>query len=346
VNTIFIFRLGSLGDTIITLPFFHRIAELYPNDRRIVLTNIPVAANAAPLRGVLDGSGLVHDYISYPIGLRSPARLLELARTLARTGSHTLIYMQKVETVARAYRDFVFFRLCGFRNIIGAPLTVDLQQGYYDPVSGVAEPECERLARCLARLGPFDLQAKKMWDLHLTLDELAAGHAFVAPLLGRPVFAINMGGKAAKNDWGHSNWCELIRRLTKQYAGFGLLAIGAAQDAQRADEVGALWSGVFVNACGRMVPRVSAAALGNATLFIGHDSGPLHLAAAMGIRCVGLYGDNNPPKKWHPYFGDHEIIHNMKGVRQISVDDVISAVDRGLGKTGLIASDRSEGHAH
>ena len=52
-------RLGSLGDKVLSLPFFNRIAELYPDHERVVLTNIPVSAKAVPLVSVR-GAHLAH----------------------------------------------------------------------------------------------------------------------------------------------------------------------------------------------------------------------------------------------------------------------------------------------
>jgi ADP-heptose:LPS heptosyltransferase len=81
-----------------------------------------------------------------------------------------------------------------------------------------------------------------------------------------------------------------------------------------------------VNACGRLSPRESAAAMRHAEAFIGHDSGPLHLAAAAGVSCVGLFGDINQPQRWHPPGSRHRIIHRMSGLHSITVPEVVSAV--------------------
>ena len=66
--------------------------------------------------------------------------------------------------------------------------------------------------------------------------------------------------------------------------------------------------------------------LAKAALFVGHDSGPLHLAAAVGLACVALFGGYNRPRKWHPVGDHHRIIHNMAGVQAISPDEVLEAV--------------------
>jgi len=328
---IVVFRLGSLGDTVMALPLFHRIAQLHPQSRRVLLTNIPVAANAAPAAAVLGESGLIHDYIAYPLGLRSPAKLLELRRGIIELNASTLYYLQECHSPSRAIRDYLFFRFCGISKVVGAPILSALRRPPTDLPDGEQEAECERLARNLATLAPIDLKSAESWDLRLNAAEREIGRAAVAPLGERPIIAINTGGKVAKNDWGQANWRALVASLADRFESFGLLSVGAAQDAERASDIGTLWRGPFVDLSGKLSPRQSAAALECATLFVGHDSGPIHLASAVGVSCVGLYGDHNPPRAWHPYFGEHRIIHDMRGVAHITVEEVDRAVEAFLG---------------
>ena len=69
-NTILIFSIGSLGDTLVALPAYHLIRERYPDSRIVLLTNSPVdgGVKAAPSHQILLGSGLVDDYLEYQIG--------------------------------------------------------------------------------------------------------------------------------------------------------------------------------------------------------------------------------------------------------------------------------------
>ncbi|UWU67621.1 glycosyltransferase family 9 protein [Bradyrhizobium sp. NC92] len=321
---ILVYRLGSLGDTIVALPCFHKIAEAFPDADRILLTNIPVSTKAAPLQAVLGDNGLIHRYISYPTGTRSLAELWKLSQTIRAMGVDTLVYLMPARGRTKIVRDRYFFRLSGVGRIIGLPTTPDLQANRIDPKTGAEERECERLARTLFELGPIDLASAASWDLLLTAQERQKGEEIVAGIKASPI-ALNMGGKAAEKDWGIERWLELLKRLSASFGDHPLLIVGAAEDSERAQQVGQAWPGTVIDACGRLSPRESAAALRSAKLFIGHDSGPLHLAAAIGVSCVGLFGNFNKPMKWHPYGAGHRIIHDMAGMAAISINEVLDA---------------------
>jgi ADP-heptose:LPS heptosyltransferase len=335
-QTVVIYRLGSLGDTLVALPCFHKVAATWPNARRLVLTNFPVKSQAAPLEIVLRSSGLIDGSLEYPVGTRSLRELLQLALRLRRLRARTLVYLTPLRGRRSAWRDWLFFKACGFRDVIGAPLWKEQQvrEKRHGDGSVQQEPECERLVRCLQVLGPIDLDQPQMWDLRLSAPEIQAGAAVIEALRGVPYFAINMGGKAREKDWGFDNWHALVVALHSQYPKSGILAVGAADDFERAQALARAWPGPFVNACGKLEPRESAAAMRSALAFIGHDSGPLHLAAAVGVCCVGLFGNYNKPVRWHPRGGQHCIIHRMQGLHTITVADVLQAVSSVLARQG------------
>jgi ADP-heptose:LPS heptosyltransferase len=57
------------------------------------------------------------------------------------------------------------------------------------------------------------------------------------------------------------------------------------------------------NLCGVVGPRVSAAVLAKARIFVGHDSGPMHLAACMGVPVVAVFSARNHAGEWYPRGG-------------------------------------------
>ncbi len=327
VERIVVYRVGSLGDTVVALPCFHKLAEAFPNAERYVLTNIPVSSKAAALELILGQSGLIHGVIDYPLKLRSVGKLWRLARRLRALQAKTLVYLAPTKGhFALIYRDLLFFRLVGFSRIIGAPVEKDLRNVRIDPATGFEEYECVRLARTLAALGPIDLDDPKNWDLLLTDAEQKAGDQALDAFNGNPFIAINMGGKFVENHWGQGNWRELLRTLSVTHGGYGLFFLGAADEAAAVAEVAGVWPGTVVNACGKLLPRESGGALRQASLFIGHDSGPMHLAAAVGVTCVAPFSNLNLPRRWHPYGAKHRIIHRVDGIMNVRVEEIAANV--------------------
>jgi hypothetical protein len=86
---VLIYRLGSLGDTLVALPALHLVARKFPKAERRMLTNLPVNAKATPVTAVLEHTGLVDGYFSYGVGTRSLGSLVRLWWTLFQ---HRVIY--------------------------------------------------------------------------------------------------------------------------------------------------------------------------------------------------------------------------------------------------------------
>jgi heptosyltransferase-3 len=330
---VILYRLGSLGDTVTALPCFHLVEQAFPNAERLVLTNVPVSSKAAPLEIILKDGGFIHGSIPYPIGLRDPRALLGLMHELRHQGADTLVYMAASRGLAAAWRDFTYFKLCGFRRIIGAPLTSDLQKNRND-ASGDLERESHRLGRTLAGLGSIDFEDRKWWNLRLTDAEQAVGTQALGSLAAQPFVVVNTGGKAVEKDWGETNWTTFLRALADRVPGYGLVFVGAQEDSERAQRLSATWNaGSVLDLCGRLAPRESAAAIARATLFVGHDSGPMHLADAVGTPCIGLLGSYNRPKMWHPSGITTKIIHHMDGLEAIRPGEVANAALQALHQT-------------
>jgi heptosyltransferase I len=72
--------------------------------------------------------------------------------------------------------------------------------------------------------------------------------------------------------------------------------------------------------------------LGNAQVVIGGDTGPLHLAAALGTRVVGLYGPTDPRRNG-PYGQLSHVVSRFdstKSMESISVEEVMNTLERVL----------------
>jgi len=312
---VLIYRMGSLGDTLVALPALHLVARAFPDAERRMLTNFPVNVKAPPAAAILENSGLVHGYFRYAVGTRSPRELLLLWWQLVRWRPQVLVYLGPIRGVETARRDAKFFRLCGIPRLVGVPDTDDMQQNRWQESEQALEPEGARLARNLAELGDAHLDDPASWDLHLTPAEHARATQALIAVAGRPIIAVSVGTKVQSKDWGRDNWRALLTRLAALYPGHGLVLSGAAEEGEASEFAAHGWRGVssgpVVNLCGLLTPRESAAAFVQARVFVGHDSGPMHLAAAVQTPCVAIFAARNKPRVWFPYGRQHRVIYHQ-----------------------------------
>lgn len=309
IKRVLIYRIGSLGDTIVALPCFHLVERTFPGATRVLLTNFPVHAKAPPSAAVLDGSGLVQDYMRYTIGTRSPLELLRLALEVRRFNPDALIYLMPLRSMQGVKRDMLFFKLaCGIRQILGLPKEEDLRR-VRNLETDLYESEATRLARTLVDLGeaaPHDLAN---WSLRLTESEMQMARSSVGDLAGEPLIVCGPGTKMQAKDWGKDNWRALLGQLTVCYPGYGLALVGAKEDMEVSEYASRAWRGRKVNLCGRLNLRGTAAVLEHASVFIGPDSGPMHLAACAGVPCVIAFSARGLPGVWYPAGRQHRILY-------------------------------------
>jgi len=310
VKRVLIYRLGSLGDTVVALPALHLVERAFPDAERRLLTNMPTHSNAPAAFSVLQGSGLVHGYMDYPWQTRSLRELARLWWKIVRFRPQVVVYLMGKRGRTSVRRDAAFFRFCGAGEVIGLPVG-DLAENLYDESTDLWEHEGARLVRCLrSRLGEVDLRDPTNWDLHLTAEEEQRAQTALAPVQGRPLIACGPGTKMQAKDWGRENWRALLTRLTREMPEHGLVLVGAKEDAETAEYVATEWESPVVNQCGKLTPRETAAVLRHVELFLGPDSGPMHLAAVYGVPCAIAFAAIDRRGRWFPMGDQHRPIYH------------------------------------
>lgn len=348
IRKVLIYRLGSLGDTVVALPCFRLIAGTFPDAERVLLANFPVAAKAPASAAVLGASGLVHGYMRYTVGTRSPGELLRLGREIRRFRPDVLIYLMQPRPLKNVKRDRLFFRIAGVRRFIGLPGEDELKYRF-DGATGLYESEAHRLARAIRSLGNAHPEDLANWDPMLTREEKVAAVGALRPVAGKSILVCAPGCKMQANDWEQHNWRNLLARLAPKYPDHALVLAGAQQDAEVCDFVSQEWAGRRLNLAGKLTPRESAAVFAHARLFIGADSGPKHLAACMGVPCVCVFSARDLPGVWFPPGNRNVIVHHQpecagcrletcitmekKCIRSVTVDEMEQAVERAMGLT-------------
>jgi len=314
VKKVLIYRLGSLGDTVVALPCFHLIARTFPHAERVLLTNFPVHSKAPASAAVLGNSGLVHRYVRYTMATRRIGELLSLIWQIRRYHPDVLIYLTQPRRKGTIQRDFWFFRICGISRMIGLP-DGDLACNRYDPASDLWEHEASRLLRCMSPLGNADAHDLHNWDLLLTDAETHKASELLAPLGNSPFLACGPGTKMQSKDWGQEKWRDLLEKLSAELPQHALVMIGAKEERAISDVAAARWKGPIINLCGALSPRESAAVIRCADLFLGPDSGPMHLAAAYGVPCAIPFSSIDHRGSWFPIGAGHRPIYHPVACR-------------------------------
>ena len=342
---VLVFRIGSLGDTCVALPAFRLIRQSFENADIRVLTNFPVGAGvkAAPLQMVLGQSGLADGYFEYPLGMMSWKNLSRCVRELTQWRPDVLIYMMPRRSRWQIFRDFVFFRrLLGLRKIMGLSFDRKAQAWAWDGQRQIFESEAHRLVRNLNELGKIDLSSQGVWDLGLQPDEISRVTHVIESWPGADDYIVcAVGTKVDTKDWGEDRWEEWAKTLADEYPDLGLVLIGVTVEFERSERVARHWHGPTLNLCGKLTPRESGAVLRRARCFVGHDSGPMHLAAAVGTPCVAVFSAQDKPGIWFPHGEHHQVIyhktdcfgcrlevcekHEKKCIRSITVNEVVKA---------------------
>ncbi|OGD26282.1 MAG: hypothetical protein A2028_04100 [Candidatus Aminicenantes bacterium RBG_19FT_COMBO_59_29] len=112
-------------------------------------------------------------------------------------------------------------------------------------------------------------------------------------LAGAKVVVLHVGAGNAFRDWGHQKLGGLAGRLAG-LLGVRVILIGSALDAPRAEEIRKISPKSVLSLAGELNLAELREVIGRAALFIGPDSGPMHIAATTLTPIVALFGPTLP----------------------------------------------------
>jgi hypothetical protein len=263
---------------------------------------------APPLKDVL-GHRFVDSFMVHPVNLRAAAPILRLRRVIASWNPELLVYLTGPRGQVRAVRDAVFFRLCGVRRIVGLP--IGARAHHLGPTAdGLWESEASRLARCIDTIGDARLDDPTSWSLDFTPEERIEASRVLGDWTGAAAFVVaGIGTKRPDKNWGEANWRRVLGSLSFARPDLGLAFVGASEERTSADQLARAWRGPVTNLCGRTSPRVCALVIARSQMFVGHDSGPMHLAASVGVPAVAVFSTIAKPGLWFPHGSHHRVLY-------------------------------------
>ena len=296
VERVLLVKFWGLGSLQLLTPAVRALRKRHPNADLTLLT---LRQN----REFAEGLGAFSEVLSFDVGTRSwPTlfgRILALVAELRRR-RFQVVY------------DFEFFTrfsavialLTGARRMHGfAASSVWRGRFHTDTVPFNRYWHVSRNFRCLAGgesgrdvsyvdLIPFAVGPEEEHELDRALAE--AGLAEDGPLT---VLNPNAGSLSLERRWPQGHFAALARALV-EHDGARVVLIGAPSERAWTGEVAAktsdLPAGRVADLSGRLSIGALHALLGRAALFVGNDSGPMHLAAAQGAPTIGLFGPETP----------------------------------------------------
>ncbi len=302
-----IFRIGHLGDTIVALPAFWALRRRFPSARLSLLTNLDQQnSHYVSPTSVLPTHGLFDEFIPYPANLgtaKTIVALLQLIKKLRRRKFDAAVYlMPRIRTPIQIKRDRLFFRIVGLSELLGSEFLLNNRVSNLNlGASAREESESNFLLRMLGDIGIRSDPSET--DLLLTEDEIAAAGEWLETSLrdrnGVRLIGVGPGAKWESKIWSEGRFFDVVNQLIRTYDCHPIV-FGGKEDREKGQRMVDRW-GRGSNAAGALSVREAASVLHQCAMYLGNDTGTMHLAAAVGIPCVAIFAGVDRPGRWDPF---------------------------------------------
>lgn len=311
IRRVLLVRPDHIGDVICTLPAIHAVRDSLPDAQIDLLIRSSTRSLFREFDEELSGVDFLVFNASWrdrpkrkKFGFRSLRRLRRLLRMRAEEidGPYDLAV-----DFAGDFQSIIAARLAGVRYLVGRGIRgfgfgLDVEAEEF-PNRHQVEFNLDMLE--YAGLGPFET---KNPALTLSEEELAEGRACIASLTEDPsgsFIGIHPGAGGVERIWSPKLYGELISRIVSTLP-VRVLLLGGPDDRQVVDETlksmkGVRVRGTIIDMCEKVQHLRSLMGVMKACrLFIGNDSGPSHIAAALGVPVICIFQGPAEPSVWGP----------------------------------------------
>jgi lipopolysaccharide heptosyltransferase II len=305
-ESVLVVRTGAIGDVVNALTFATALADAWAGVRIGWVAHVPVL----PL---LDGHPAlerVHPWRRE----RGVAGLLAALREARAMAYDLCVDLQRIAKSALFARASGAERVVGFDRARTKELSWCLIPERIPPGPAVSHRIEQYLEVARYLVGPGGAPAAAPRHA-FPADAAADEHAgrLVEELGGAPL-VVALGAHKPANRWEPERFGRLAARAAREL-GLPVCLMGAASERALAERAQAALRGELAGAdaapvrdlVGRTDLRQLSALLARARLFVGGDTGPMHLAAARGTRVVALFGAADP-RVTGPFGAGHRVL--------------------------------------
>lgn len=338
-ENILIVRMDGIGDMVLMTPFFRELRRNYPS-ANITLVTSPVAFELFEYCPYLDE---VHMYDWRRIQGFPLRRKFEDIQRFAQRNLQNHGY--SIAIVPRWSTDWYGASFLAF--ISGAKRSISYSEKV-EPEKGLQNKNYDLLFTDLLDERSLKHEVERnmdilLWmhsivcDTRLELWETKMDQCRINQILqknvqnGERLVAICISASTDKKKWDIRNYLRLIQSMLDRRWRF--VIIGGAEDKESAEE---LFANIgVINLVGKLSLRETVALMRHVVIYVGNDTGIMHIAAACGVRIVEIRGDDKveySTERFHPWGVEYTILQpknaiKCKDINSIAVDDVMEAVN-------------------
>jgi heptosyltransferase III len=288
--TIIISRTDAIGDVVLTLPVAGVLRSLYPSARILFLGRSYTAA-------IIDACEHIDGFLNWDEWRVLPEG--EAARAMAATGADCILHVFPDAAIARVAWKARIARRIGTTNRLYHWRYCNIRVALSRKNSPYHEAQLN-----LRLLAPFGVRT----DFSLAeiggyygLTRLAPLPAEVSGLLDAHRFNLILHPKSrgSAREWGLENFGRLIGELPRER--FKIFVTGTGAEGQLLAPLLTEYP-FLTDLTGRLSLGQLMSFIARADGLVAASTGPLHLAAALGIHALGIYPPIRPmhPGRWAP----------------------------------------------
>ena len=303
-RNILIIKPSALGDIVHTLPVLGPLKRKYPQAKITWLVRKEFASLIENHDGIdsliiFDRKLIAKSWYS----LTAMKELLRLLKTLKKGSFDLVIDFQGL------FRTAFFAKTTGCKRIIGMSNAREFANIFYTDKITPPNDSNHIVDYYFKILNALDIKIDK---IQYGLKVSSQAQQYVDGLLAEKNVEKNNyivflpGSAQAIKCWPAENFAKLAEALSAQ-TNLKIIAAGTASEKQQIENIVRQSSTPIINLAGQTNVAQLAALLGGARIVIGNDTGPGHIAFAMGVPTIFIFGPSNP-QRVAPYKSPESII--------------------------------------